>query len=97
VKQIEIHGRSLKKPTNRELIVERARGFRRTLTGLRAEYEAAKAQHEQEVRRGGRRRARWPSFEPLAVFCKKKKNFTRLRRGGPSLVAGLPRPQTRTL
>jgi chaperone required for assembly of F1-ATPase len=49
VKQIEIHGRSLKKPANRELIVERARGFRRSLASLRAEYESARAQHEQEV------------------------------------------------
>jgi hypothetical protein len=33
----------------REIILERAKGYRQTLKGLRSEYEAAKAQHEREM------------------------------------------------
>jgi len=46
---MEVHGRGLKKQANRDLIVERARGYRGTLTALRSEFEAALAHHQREV------------------------------------------------
>eukprot|EP00614_Pseudopedinella_elastica_P020513 CAMPEP_0172630218 /NCGR_PEP_ID=MMETSP1068-20121228/172581_1 /TAXON_ID=35684 /ORGANISM="Pseudopedinella elastica, Strain CCMP716" /LENGTH=184 /DNA_ID=CAMNT_0013441009 /DNA_START=45 /DNA_END=599 /DNA_ORIENTATION=+ len=49
VKQMEIHGRGLKKPANRGLIADRCKGYRATLRSLRSEYEAAVAQHEKEL------------------------------------------------
>ena len=49
IKQMEIHGRSLRKPKNKEVILERCKTFRKTVTALRTEYESAKEQIERQL------------------------------------------------